>query len=109
MNIENYPPLKALKNIKREAGIPYFSTLYDIDMWREDFEIVETALQRLYIQEKLFNLSPVYSEIEKKLKALEIIKKKQVDIKWCGDLPPLLQQTYAISQEEYDLLKEVLL
>ena len=46
--------------------------------------------------------------VEKSLKALEIIKEKQVDIKWCGNLPPLLQQTYAISQEEYDLLKEIL-
>ena len=33
--------LKALENIKREAGMPYFSTLYDIDMCREDFATVE--------------------------------------------------------------------
>ena len=38
-------PLKAYENIKREAGTPYFSTLYDIDMWREDLSIVEQALQ----------------------------------------------------------------
>lgn len=42
-------------------------------------------------------------------KAFKIIKEKQVDIKWCGGLPPTLQNTYAITQEEIDLLKEVLL
>ena len=41
--------LEALENIKREAGMPYFSTLYDIDMWREDFKTVETALKALEI------------------------------------------------------------
>lgn len=46
--------------------------------------------------------------IEKELKALKIIKEKQVDIKWVGGLPPFLQQNYAISQEELNLLKEVL-
>lgn len=37
--------LEALKRIKREAGIPYFSSLYDIDMWKEDFETIEKALK----------------------------------------------------------------
>lgn len=46
--------------------------------------------------------------IEKAIKALEIIKEKQVDIIWCGGLPPTLQNTYAITQEEIDILKEVL-
>ena len=41
--------LKALENIRREAGMPYFSTLYDIDMWREDFGIVENELKALEI------------------------------------------------------------
>ena len=36
--------LEALKNNKREAGVPYFSTLYDIDMWKEDFEIIKQDL-----------------------------------------------------------------
>ena len=44
--------LEALENIKREAGLPYFSSLYDIDMWREDFKTVETALKILeYLKE----------------------------------------------------------
>ena len=37
---------ESLENIKREAGTPYFSTLYDIDMWREDFATVEKELQK---------------------------------------------------------------
>ena len=37
--------LEALDNIKREAGTPYFSTLYDIDMWRDDFKTVTDALR----------------------------------------------------------------
>ena len=49
--------LAALENIKREAGTPYFSTLYDIDDWKEDFKI-----------------------IEKELKALEIIKKCRIKV-----------------------------
>lgn len=49
--------LEALKNIKREAGTPYFSTLYDIDMWREDFGIIEKELKALEIilNHKLLN------------------------------------------------------
>ena len=79
--------LEALENIKREAGTPYFSTLYDIDMWREDFETVEKAL-----------------------KVLEIIKDKHLitfqddaTAKYVGIAKPPL------TQEEYDLLKEELL
>ena len=83
--------LEALENIKREAGIPYFSTLYDIDMWREDFKTVE-----------------------KSLKALEIIKIVCPNIFW-------VMRTYTykqykkkcpddtLLQQEYELLKEVLL
>ena len=68
--------LESLKNIKREAGTPYFSTLYDIDMWQEDFSI-----------------------FEKELIALEIIKKRECLFKGLSET----------TQEEYNLLKEVLL
>ena len=68
--------LEALKNIKREAETPYFSTLYDIDMWRDDF-----------------------ATIEKELNALEIIKNKECIFKGLSET----------TQEEYELLKEVLL
>jgi len=95
--------LKALNNIRREATIPYFSSLYDIDDWNEDF-----------------------LTIEKELKALEIIKNKRVDT-WC--LRHIIQSNsnldrynnnllekynnnfkvgYKLTQEEFNLLKEVL-
>lgn len=73
--------LEALENIKREAGIPYFSTLYDIDMWREDFKTVENAL-----------------------KALEIIKKKILDMDYFNIIADRCDLTY----QEYNLLKKVL-
>lgn len=41
----NEKAFKALENVKREAGTPYFSTLYDIDMWRNDFETIENGLK----------------------------------------------------------------
>ena len=49
--------LEALKRIRREAGIPYFSALYDFDMWKEDFELVEKSLKALEIIKK--KLSPL--------------------------------------------------
>ena len=50
--------------------------------------------------------------IEKELKALEIIKEKEVDIKAFNDLQDLQDYNYycspELTQEEYNLLKEVL-
>ena len=54
-----------------------------------------------------------YETIEKELKALEIIKNKEVDIKAFNDLTNLGDYNYycepELTQEEYDLLKEILL
>lgn len=78
--------LEALENIKREAGTPYFSTLYDIDDWRKDFKMVE-----------------------KELKALEIIWNKWVDLYAlfiADDLEDYnIKHTIELTQEEFDLLK----
>ena len=53
-----------------------------------------------------------YYIIEKELKALEIIKEKEVDIKAFNDLQDLQDYNYycspELTQEEYNLLKEVL-
>ena len=50
--------------------------------------------------------------IEKELKALEIIKNKEVDIKAFNDLQDLEDYNYycspELTQEEYNLIKEVL-
>lgn len=37
---------EALKNIKREAGTPYFSTLYDIDDWKDDFNTLQELVDK---------------------------------------------------------------
>lgn len=86
--------LEAFNRIKREAGIPYFSSLYDIDMWREDLKTVETVL-----------------------KAFEIIK-TNLFIDFRDDIKAILFKQYkdqecdytiifCDTQEKYDLLKEV--
>ena len=41
--------LETLTRIRREAGMPYFSALYDKDMWDEDFRTIAKALQVLKI------------------------------------------------------------
>lgn len=48
--------LDALERIKREAETPYFSSLYDIDMWNEDFKTVEKALKNENEQFELLKL-----------------------------------------------------
>ena len=47
---------EALRRIKREAGTPYFSTLYDIDMWNEDFKTVENDLEVLEILKPMLRI-----------------------------------------------------
>ena len=85
--------IKALENIKKERP-QYFSTLYDLDMWKEDIET-----------------------IEKELKVLEIIKNKNVnilEIKLCNNYEEYnccasnFFDVEELTQEEFDLLKEVL-
>ena len=85
--------LKALENIKRERP-QYFSTLYDLDMWKEDI-----------------------GTIEKELKAFSIIKEKQVDIELFNRCKSFREYNYEVAfslvnrgliEEEFKLLKEVL-
>ena len=85
--------LEALKNIKKERPT-YFSTLYDLDMWKEDIEV-----------------------IEKELKVLDIIIKKQVRTDWldiCDNVNiynntfALLDEKRFLTEEDFNLLKEVL-
>ena len=88
--------LEALKNIKREAGTPYFSTLYDIDMWHEDFATVENALK----------------DKEKQDEILQIIKEKSVNVWWLGTCENINDYNFSrfsgvpLTQQEFDLLKE---
>lgn len=88
--------LKALERIKREAGTPYFSTLYDIDMWREDFQAIETALEALEIINELFDFDFAirFGDNQPMIK----ITNKRNGQYW--ELP--------ILKEKFDLLKETL-
>lgn len=86
--------LEALERLEKETPV-YFSTLYDIDMWEEDIEIVRKAL-----------------------KALEIIRNNEVD---CYDiinstdykhylfLTKTYDKSWILKQKDYKLLKEVLI
>ena len=96
-------PLEALENIRREAGTPRFSSLYDIDDWKEDFNTILYALK-----EK--------EQDQKKLKALEIIKEKKVDCllivisQTVMDYNDMCEEdNVKLTKEEFNLLKEVLL
>lgn len=84
--------LEALKNIKSEAGTPYFSTLYDIDMWREDFAIVENELKALEIIRKYISINRAFKNLANK----ESVNLTLIEIK------------ALIPDEEYNLLKEIL-
>ena len=72
-------------------------------------ENISTETKKAYLN--------AYNTIEKELKALEIIKEKDVDVGWlkrAGNLYHYnmgmsIKSYGALDQEEYDLLKEVLL
>ena len=57
-----------------------------------------------YFENTTFRLE----DLAKKLKAIEIIKNKGVDIRWIGGGEPFIDTTYAITEEEYELVKEIL-
>ena len=101
---------------------------------REKFKIIETSLKRLEEHDKIFkkydikdiwlepalfvikNHFPMNTKIQlKKLKALEIIRIKEIDIAFFKDCPNIEEYNNwcldkaVLTQEEYDLLKEILL
>lgn len=101
----------------------------------EEYKIIETALKRLAYLDKLAYLTDDdTSEIEKKLKALEIIREKRLNAEWLMESNTYKEyleyaeddyeenvvkgatadkeewfRKWVATQEEYDLLKEVLL
>lgn len=93
--------LEALENIKREAGTPYFSSLYDIDDWKEDFKIIEKNLERLECLEK--ENQELTEENNKLKKALKII------MKWRRDqIYDLIQNLEHQNMDGFETLEEVL-
>lgn len=106
--------LEKIKDIIREDA-------EDIDnptLLSNEINIIETALKD---HEKItggdFHIEPINVHIEnqKKIKALEIIKEKEVDVfifLHSGDLETyndIVEDNRKLTQEEYYLLKEILL
>ena len=125
-------PLEALKEIGQyEATVCTYKGAYPSTFTVEDtdyFEIIETALKRLDdLQQMLYkmNVKYGYKEYLKIIKALEIINKKNVCIATLKDSNSLeeyndvicyhkvhsmsLTKPLFLEQNEFDLLKEVLL
>lgn len=92
-------------------------------LFKDYLDIIETALKEQEEDKKLLNeqaksnryLMEQIKQSQKKLKALEIIKEKNVSIvwlKWCPDRAEyndLASKEEQLTQDEYNLLKEVLL
>ena len=94
--------LEALKEIKKEIlGFGRAFSFYDKNKQVSDYA-VET-------------MTKCCETIEKELKALEIVKKKRVIMTWIYDCKSIHEYNslvigkYMLTEEEYDLLKEVLL
>ena len=98
-------PLEALEKIRTTIRIKGGISGYELTY----LDIIETALKRLEDLEKWFLGDKDY----KNYKALEIIKKKKVSIFWFLETSNKKEYNYCVqkslTQEEYDLLKEVLL
>lgn len=86
----------------------------------EDLSIIEKELKRLEDLEYAFSslvkaFNSLSKDNEKELKALEIIREKRVqvgDLLYSPDLESYNKERYRLyqlTQEEYDLLKEVML
>lgn len=102
-------PLEALEEIRN-----FFHPFEN----EETFEIIETTLKDYEKKTKLAKEYDDVNNVAKRLKALEIIKEKQVDVyavieskslKEMNDRFWFPKEEYKLTQEEYDLLKEVLL
>lgn len=117
--------LKALKEIKDElccgcveecCSCPYSIKLLSIEKELKEYEemkrIKGTTTLDNALEETLINACP---NVAKKVKALEIIKNKKVDIKYLYYRVDFNLEKYndnyieTLTQEECDLLKEILL
>lgn len=115
---------KGLEAFKRATTMVGFYD-YNENQYMEDLKIIETALKRLeryeqpltaYLDKSEEELFEEAKRNEKKIKALEIIKKKNVDVGWLKNSETLKHYNMCIgnihkeiTQEEWDLLKEALL
>ena len=125
-----------IKNISCYMGGEYIGESFEV--YKDELDLIETALKNYeeltnkpiilygrthgYTQALIDTIRKNYKEVkitnledEKKLKALEIIKNKNVSICWlkaCKDRAEyndLVDKEEQLTKEEYDVLKEVLL
>ena len=111
---------KELKALKRIENFMSQNAVH----WKQDIAMIETALKNYEELERKHNeLLYNYEELvhcglkseQNKLKALEIIKEKEVNVfifLHSGDLETyneMVEDNRKLTQEEYDILKEVLL
>ena len=101
---------KGLEALERLHEFAWSNEEYRNDMDNTDYQIVEKELKRLEEIDNVMFLN------NKKLKALEIIKKKKVNVFWLFNSKDVdeynsafYQEWRYLTQKEYDLLKEVLL
>ena len=87
--------LEALQNIREEAGTPYFSSLYDIDMWREDFATVEKELKK---PQELYNALLVKRLNLKQTRPLTAFKKGAIQS--LTDTLKLIEEMFEVKKYE---------
>jgi len=115
--------LEAFRRFRDNAKFDNKTDYYLSTQYIDDSDIIETAIERLIEYDEIgVKFAILNDSREKKLKALEIIKEKRVDITTLFDclnaeeynrwVPVRSHYSYPpleLTQEEYDLLKEVLL
>jgi hypothetical protein len=114
-------PLKALEDLINFIGSGEIADTHELcEYVAKRKDIVETALKRIPMLEKELCFVKTMEDLtieaikDKKLKALEIIKNKRVDFGYLiisddlKDFNEGLDRKWKLTQEEYDLLKEVL-
>ena len=106
-------PLEALDNLRYGGLVDGNVVCFTKLAFEKRLDIIETALKDYERKLKLAKEYEDVNNVAKRLKALEIIKKKKVNVRFLISCKTLKEYNDVISdhltQEEYDLLKEVLL
>lgn len=115
--------LEALENLRKELlevsdyldekDVSYLGPIHRIEEELKDYATLYEELGVALSLNECQNVQEWISLMKKKLKTLEIIKNKEIDMAAFNDLPNLEEYNYycspELTQEEYDLLREVLL
>ena len=99
--------LDAFEILKQDIGKCYKEEMLIVEKELKDYESYKVFLDNVEKGKVTYTPRDIWEEERKKLKALEVIKNKKVDVailfeKSCA------RHRERLTQEEYDLLKEVL-